>query len=122
MVVGDEFTWVLCRHLQKGSTMFNLSRWVKRQRMDGRRILPAARSAKTQARKSSRLMVEGLETRLVPATIDVTGAGAVATSLDGNVTMTHVTMNPTGSGVIQPFLRIHSQNSEQGYNTSYRQG
>ena len=62
-----------------------------------------------------------LEDRVTPATIDVTGVGAGAFSTDGNVFMRHVDIDvSTGTGLIDPFLRTHHKDSEQGYNTDYR--
>ena len=66
------------------------------------------------------LLLEMFEDRTVPATIDVTGAGAGAFSTDGNVFLRHVNVDPTGTGLIDPFLRTHNKDSEQGYNTDYR--
>jgi hypothetical protein len=60
-----------------------------------------------------------LEDRVTPA-IDVTGVGAGAYADNGNVFVRHVDVPPTGTGLIDPFLRIHRQGSEQGYNTDYR--
>jgi hypothetical protein len=53
-------------------------------------------------------------------TIDVTAVGASAFGDSNNVMVLHVDVDPTGTGFIDPFLRIHHQDSEHGYNTDYR--
>jgi len=52
--------------------------------------------------------------------IDVTAVGAIAAADSNNVVVVHVDVPPTGTGLINPFLRIHHTDSEQGYNTDYR--
>src|SRR5437879_3606734 len=59
-----------------------------------------------------RFTLEQLEDRTTPATIDVTGAGAIAASTDLNVIVQHVDVPPTGTGLINPFLRVHQSNAE----------
>lgn len=66
------------------------------------------------------LQLTQLEDRTTPAVYDVSGALASETSTDGNVIVSHVQLDPTGTGAIDPFLRIHHRDSEAGYNTSAR--
>jgi len=86
-----------------------------------------------QALKTTRLGVEQLEDRVVPSgtPLDLTTAGAIATLnsqsdvTDGPVAIfQQVSTQPTGTGVIQSFLRVENhganQTVEQGYNTNAR--
>src|SRR4051794_39096063 len=83
---------------------------------------------KADAKNRSRITFDTLEDRTVPAVIDVTGFGTTAfpapgtgTSADGNVVLTHITSDQaSGSGILNPFLRVDHKTSEQGYNTSFR--
>jgi hypothetical protein len=59
-----------------------------------------------------------LEARWVPSTVDLSTAGALG-SVNG-VFFRQYSPQPTGSGVIQSFLRTHAPGIEQGYNTDSR--
>src|SRR5262245_16409582 len=69
---------------------------------------------------STRLHVEELEVRPVPAMLDLTTVGATA-SID-SVGFLQSNPQPTGVGVIHDFLRIQANKGsvEQGYNTNAR--
>lgn len=74
--------------------------------------------------QNAQLSVETLDDRLVPAVLDLTNPSAVsAVSANGFIAQyTHA--QPTGTGVIQSFVRVQGAasggGSEQGYNTSAR--
>jgi hypothetical protein len=79
-----------------------------------------AANARTRKPHSTRLHVELLEDRSVPAVIDMTTVGAIET-ID-SVTFLQSNPQPTGVGVINDFLRIQGKKSpvEQGYNSDAR--
>ena len=73
---------------------------------------------------SLKLQLESLDDRLVPATLyDLTAAGASATLPSGAIVQ-QTDAQPTGTGVIQSFVRVQGAanggGSEQGYNTDAR--
>jgi hypothetical protein len=75
--------------------------------------------------QNSQLRLEQLEDRLVPsgsAVVDLTTAGATVSFDDAMFSQTNT--QPTGTGVIQSFLRLQGHGSgntvEQGYNTNVR--
>jgi hypothetical protein len=82
---------------------------------------PIRSTRRPKARKSSRLLLEKLEDRVVPAQFSLLGtSGSLA--LD-NAIVQSTTIAPAGTGVLNSFLRIEQQgggSSEQGYNTDYR--
>ena len=57
---------------------------------------------------------------VVPACYDLTAVGATATINGAIFTVPSVSIDATGSGVIDSFVRIQAQGTEQGYNTSDR--
>ncbi len=70
---------------------------------------------------SRRLTLESLEDRTVPAVVDLTTVGAHATI--GSVLFQQTDTQPTGSGVIHSFVRVHAGGIAavaQGYNTDAR--
>jgi SdrD B-like domain len=70
-------------------------------------------------RRNSRLSLERLELRDVPAAvIDLASAGAQGTA-DGAL-FEQTGTQPTGTGVIQSFVRVQATGVEQGYNTDAR--
>src|SRR4051794_20442218 len=82
----------------------------------------SALSSKT-TEKRCRPVLEALEDRFVPSTvpIDLTTAGAHGSV--GGVIFQQGDVQPSGSGVIDSFVRIHALGGggqEQGYNTSAR--
>src|SRR5262252_9181811 len=66
-----------------------------------------------------RLELQSLDTREVPATlVDLTFRGAEGTA--NGAIFDQSDAHPTGSGVIQSFVRIQGTGVEQGYNTDAR--
>ncbi len=82
----------------------------------------ASKSARTLSRRpqSARLLVEQLEDRLTPSTLDLTTSGSIGTVNDA--IYRQFDAQPTGSGVIDSFVRIQSNKGavQQGYNTDHR--
>lgn len=80
------------------------------------------RSWNAQPRASFRPTLEILEDRRVPATLlDLTTAGATGTI--GDAVFQQTDQQPTGSGVMNSFLRVQAKNHltvEHGYNTDAR--
>ena len=73
---------------------------------------------------SRKLTLESLDDRIVPATLfDLTSPGAAATLPSGAI-VRQTDAQPTGTGVIQSFVRVQGAanggGSEQGYNTVVR--
>lgn len=69
--------------------------------------------------RPTRLDLEALEDRTVPAVVDLTAVGASAT-VDG-VAFLQADPQPTGVGVIRDFLRVQSNSGvERGYNSDAR--
>src|SRR5439155_13939178 len=73
--------------------------------------------------RNKRVMeLETLEQRVTPSTVDLTTAGSLGT-LNG-AQFRQVDAQPTGSGVIDSFVRLQAQGAkqtvEQGYNTDAR--
>jgi hypothetical protein len=71
--------------------------------------------------KQVRPELEALEDRMVPATIELTTAGASGSA--AGALFEQSSPQPTGSGVIHSFVRLHAGGNgalEQGYNTDAR--
>jgi hypothetical protein len=80
------------------------------------------RPRRAKPARSVRLNLESLEDRLVPAMLDLTTAGAIG-SLNGGIFEQNATQ-PSGSGVINAFLRLQAKHPDsgiaQGYNSDAR--
>src|SRR5262245_53364358 len=74
--------------------------------------------ARTRTRvPTTRLRVESLEARDVPAIVNLTATGVAEDSVNGAIFRRG---DATGAGLLQPFVRIQRNGVEQGYNTDAR--
>src|SRR5579862_10025613 len=64
------------------------------------------------------LLAAGLVATAKAGTIDLTTAGAVSTDASTGVIFAQTDIQPTGTGVIDPFLRLQNNGIETGVNTS----
>src|SRR5262249_3017655 len=81
----------------------------------------SAKSARNQlAMRRSRPQVERMECRINPTVLDLSGSAGLS-GFVGDILFTGVSASnfntSTGTGVIQPFLRVQKAGVEQGYNT-----
>jgi hypothetical protein len=90
--------------------------------MSLRNLLGNRRTLSAPAPFRARLDLESLEERAVPATLDLTTAGAIG-ELSGGI-FHQDSVQPAGSGVIHSFVRLQTKNGDngvvQGYNTDAR--
>ena len=79
-------------------------------------------NGQTQKRRtaSCRPRLEQLEDRMTPLTLDLTGSGAIGSV--GDALFRQYSPQPTGTGVIDSFVRIQSIKGavQQGYNSDHR--
>lgn len=92
--------------------------WISRWARDAVRGPSGGRTAPI---RRSNLRMEHLEDRAVPALLDLTGGIGLSGALNGAV-YSSVDPHPTGTGVIDPFVRVQKSPSspsgmEHGYNT-----
>src|SRR5262245_37303671 len=99
---------------RKDPRMFlpNIRQWFTR-----RQRLMQARKRPKPNRWSLRL--EQLEDRTVPTVLDFTGATTEGVINDA-IFRVLSSVNSTGSGVIQSFVRVQQSGTEQGYNSDFR--
>src|SRR5262245_64169221 len=89
-----------------------------RDSLIGRKRRHSRQQTKARQRKP---LLERLEDRTVPTVLDLTGSemafGSVNGALFTNLNDTNFNTS-TGTGVIQPFLRVQNNGIEQGFNTT----
>ncbi|KKM13769.1 hypothetical protein LCGC14_1712880, partial [marine sediment metagenome] len=68
---------------------------------------------------SSEALFEQLEQRVLLSAVDITSLDAVVALADG-VIVRQISPQATGTGVIETFVRIQNDGTEQGYNTDLR--
>jgi hypothetical protein len=92
---------------------FHTPSWVREQ-IEHEATMHSSLSARRAARPS----IESLEDRDVPSTVNLTTRGT--SGIVNEAIFQQADPQPTGSGVIQSFVRLQGTGIEQGYNTDAR--